>query len=805
MPLTSLQYINISNCKFSGKIPSSIQGMNNLQYLYATGNQLSGPIPSEISISNLQFIDLSNNQLEGQIPSSLGKIINLQHLNLSNNKISGNVPSSFKSLQNIQVLRLSGNPQLSGELPNLSDTLKECSFSSTNLCINGTRNHCTNGIKSCELINNTNESKTDDTPSKTEEDNTLVSDNNSSTISSPTLGPEDFSDNRKDNNHDKIFQWIALGFIGLLILCIIILILICSKRRRQKSVIIKNPIPGYSTSEIFEDENIQSYNGEDPDASIQICSLSRPNPQLNNTVPNDVNSQISSYDDSSLYESTGSKSSNYGSLHSTNYAISPTNTISNQGGAYTTNSLNRNKKHGTPVESVEQDLSDIVVLNNGNITNDTNSQMVATISTPPPKRISANLSSYTKSQSSPNLVRMNLYSVNQSSPPNGAGKRRLTNTGTYNGSPKMASASSSPNIDEKRSKHSSIPYPVSPFALKSSTVNTNQRKTYDTKRLSTSNDDAIHHNTVHVVNSRKNIIPYPIEKSSTTVTKVTNVSETSTSNFSISNSVHSSTPIMSKNKNRISFPSMNTKKPSILTKFSSQNNMNVSPLANRVENAYDLPSVSDSNEQYVNTNKTSINPSLISTNTSISLNDPKVNELTKNNISSQDHHSDDKDNNNHINSNISSNHSSLYNATKNTPIYTNNNHLIENPDLTEEIYVEVPGSNKLGKSDNKNSSKEYNQNEINNEHYEYNNIPEDIRQQIEEPQPPNYEEVFSESVYSPYIDQNNDEAIRMQLEMRRIEERQTRMEYLQRQIDNPDLSNTQRQKYIDALDRLMLE
>ncbi|OUM66997.1 hypothetical protein PIROE2DRAFT_58999 [Piromyces sp. E2] len=814
--------VNFSSKGYTGSIPSSIQNLSNLQYLYATGNQLSGVIPKEIAIPNLQFIDLSNNQLEGEIPSSLGEVINLQHINLSNNKLSGKVPSSFHSLQNIQVLRLSGNRQLSGELPYMSETLKECSFGSTSLCINGSRSHCTSGIKNCEST----VTKQEPTPTKTEENSSTPDNNNNDTpVFSPTLGPEDLAESNKSSKNDKLIKWIALGFIILLVLCIVILFLICCKRHYKKPVVIEKPVPGHSTTEIFSEEYLQSYDGnEDPDASIQIHSLTKPHQHTVVTVNDEINnSQSSSYDESSQYESLGGKSSNYGSLHSINHGRSPknSNSIINQSGAYSTTSLNRNHIPGTPVESIEQDLGDMII-NNGSIISDNTHMVTANMITPPPKRISTNISSYTKSQSSPNLVRMNRYSVGQPSPPNGAGKRRLTNVSahnsTFNDSPKLTSVSSSLSIDEKRTKHSSIPYPVSPFAVKSSTVNTNQRKTYDTKRLSSSNDEAIHHNTIHVVNSRKSI-PYLIDKSPTTVTKITNYSEnTTTSNYSNSNSIHSSTPIMSKNKNRTSLPPMNSKKPSILTKFSSQNSMNVSPLVNSMD-MYDVPSASDINDQYrVSANKTSINPSTISSNTINSLNDngSKVNILTinSNNTSHQDHSYNSDDNGQHqINTSLdtdTSNNSSLNNTTiKNTTVYTNNNNINNLENLTEKIYVEPSEIGKIHNSDKTSSvdTEEYKQydQEIYNEDYEYENIPEDLRQQIEEPQPPNYDEVFSESMYSPYVDPNNDEAIRMQLEMRRIEERQTRMEYLQRQIDNPELSNAQRQKYIDALDRLMLE
>ncbi|KAL6618591.1 hypothetical protein LY90DRAFT_507431 [Neocallimastix californiae] len=853
MPLTSLQYININNCGFSGPIPSSIESVSNLQFFYAKGNKISGSIPKELAISTLQFIDLSDNKLEGQIPDSLGKVLNLQHINLRNNNLQGSIPSSFHSLKNIQVLNVSGNSKLCGEIPVLSNTLKDCNFDSTSLCINDSRTHCTNKIKTC------------DTVSCNGEINASPNNNNSN-----SLGSDD-SSNKPNSKSSNIGKWIAIGFVILLIILIIILVLICSKRGSKNSVVIDKPIPSHSSEVIFTSayEDINTINTNDPDASIQIQSLniSQPNPQPQHIlVPNEndlYGSQTSSFEESSQYESLSGRSSNYENINK-NYTVtlgrSPINNAAfvKPGSVYTTNSLNRSQVHlanpgmiGTVIESTEQDLGDIIISNNNSPIMNENMYTVATTSMGTPAKRLSNVTGYSKSQSSPNLVRLNRYSVvNQNSPQAGLGKRRLT-TISIDGSPKLVPTpiNSSPTIDSKHFKHYSTPYPVSPFGLKSVTVSNHLRKASDTKRKSsTGNENVIYsHNTVHVASSKKSI-PYPFEKSSTSIANGNNYSET----FS-SSSAHSTTPILTKNKkNRNSLPSdFNGQKQYHLSKFSSQNSMNASPLAiNSGDNSGENPWPSDHGEINLNENKrNSVNPSVVSSNITVSTiqniankvsNESLPNKFHKHNtlnintnyhaFTDQEHsynlstssedESNRKDSHNPINNisdtNLSYNQSSL--SLKNIQIsqgndsniiHTSNTTPLENSENpTEEIYLDDDDDDfsqvKLESINGDEDNKEYRRMMLESGVYQEYNTQDNITGSFEEQQPPNYEEVFSE-MYSPYIDASNDETIRMQLEMRRIEERQLRMEYLQKQIDNPELSSTQRQKYIDALDRLMLE
>ncbi|XP_054796246.1 receptor-like protein Cf-9 homolog isoform X2 [Prosopis cineraria] len=71
MKFEVLHVLNLSNNGFSGKIPSSIGNMKQLESLDLSSNSLTGEIPIELaSLSFLSFLNLSFNHLMGMIPTS---------------------------------------------------------------------------------------------------------------------------------------------------------------------------------------------------------------------------------------------------------------------------------------------------------------------------------------------------------------------------------------------------------------------------------------------------------------------------------------------------------------------------------------------------------------------------------------------------------------------------------------------------------------------------------------------------------------------------------------------------------------
>ncbi|KAJ9174626.1 hypothetical protein P3X46_013253 [Hevea brasiliensis] len=114
---TSLSRFIISDNSISGRIPTGIVNLVNLEKLSMQSNRLSGNIPIDIGkLQNLKVLILQGNSLSGVIPSSLGNLTLLFELRLYDNHLEGNLPPSLGECQNLMLLDLAKN-NLSGTIP----------------------------------------------------------------------------------------------------------------------------------------------------------------------------------------------------------------------------------------------------------------------------------------------------------------------------------------------------------------------------------------------------------------------------------------------------------------------------------------------------------------------------------------------------------------------------------------------------------------------------------------------------------------------------------------------------------------
>ncbi|KAH0704898.1 hypothetical protein KY290_009584 [Solanum tuberosum] len=106
--------LDLSNNKFSGKIPSIIGDLVALHVLSLSHNGLQGQIPSSLgNLSSIESLDLSVIQLSGKIPQQLASLTSLAFLNLSHNHLQGCIPQGpqFYTFENNSY---EGNDRLRG-------------------------------------------------------------------------------------------------------------------------------------------------------------------------------------------------------------------------------------------------------------------------------------------------------------------------------------------------------------------------------------------------------------------------------------------------------------------------------------------------------------------------------------------------------------------------------------------------------------------------------------------------------------------------------------------------------------------
>ncbi|CAL5060215.1 unnamed protein product [Urochloa decumbens] len=146
----NLQFLSLSDCSLSGKIPLWLSKLKNLEILLLQNNQLTGPVPVWIkSFNSLFYLDISENNLTGDIPADLMEMPMLttenttshldqrvfvlliyrgpsfeyrvatafpKMLNLGYNNLTGVIPKEIGQLKSVAILNFSSN-SLSGEIP----------------------------------------------------------------------------------------------------------------------------------------------------------------------------------------------------------------------------------------------------------------------------------------------------------------------------------------------------------------------------------------------------------------------------------------------------------------------------------------------------------------------------------------------------------------------------------------------------------------------------------------------------------------------------------------------------------------
>lgn len=135
----------LSDQEQTGRIPSCLYSMPNLQTLHLSGMGWEGSLPEDVTISSsLKDLSLSHNELDGTIPSNfqnhswrnldlsfnflvgdLHRVSIENSLSLQVNKLSGDLPSSMKAIPSISILdgNIFGCNYEGKQLPGRDDTI----------------------------------------------------------------------------------------------------------------------------------------------------------------------------------------------------------------------------------------------------------------------------------------------------------------------------------------------------------------------------------------------------------------------------------------------------------------------------------------------------------------------------------------------------------------------------------------------------------------------------------------------------------------------------------------------------------
>ncbi|GMN43514.1 hypothetical protein TIFTF001_012704 [Ficus carica] len=124
--MKKLRSVTISHANLTGNFPRHMNP--NLTHIDFSGNRLRGRIPSSINrLENVQTLNLSNNAFTDDIPSTIGDLIALRNVSLASNSLSGAVPESLSAIPNLVHVDLSSN-QLNGTIPRYFTGMKTLKY-----------------------------------------------------------------------------------------------------------------------------------------------------------------------------------------------------------------------------------------------------------------------------------------------------------------------------------------------------------------------------------------------------------------------------------------------------------------------------------------------------------------------------------------------------------------------------------------------------------------------------------------------------------------------------------------------------
>ncbi|KAF3445231.1 hypothetical protein FNV43_RR14925 [Rhamnella rubrinervis] len=117
--LSSLTYLNLYNCSFSGQIPLEISQLTSLLYLDLSSNKLEMTHLRSLvhNLSSLQHLNLSYVKINSVVPKSLSNLSSLMFLDLTDCGLRGDFPIDIFQLPNLEFLNVRFNQELSGRLP----------------------------------------------------------------------------------------------------------------------------------------------------------------------------------------------------------------------------------------------------------------------------------------------------------------------------------------------------------------------------------------------------------------------------------------------------------------------------------------------------------------------------------------------------------------------------------------------------------------------------------------------------------------------------------------------------------------